>query len=164
MRLRAIPPALLIALLLGACAGTAPIPRDAAVSRGEPSSSPLYRAIADRDAALGAAFNSHDIGATMALFDEDLEFYHDTGGLQRYADVEKGFANLFGRNDGIRRELVAGSLRVFPIQGHGAIELGSHRFCHVENGKDDCGTFEFTHVWRQSGGSWKLSRVVSYGH
>lgn len=108
---------------------------------------PLYHAIAGRAAAMSAAFNSHD-----------------TGGLQRYADVKKGFASLFGRNDGIRRELVAGSLRVFPIKGHGAIELGSHRFCHVENGKDDCGTFDFLHGWRQSGGAWKITRVVSYGH
>ena len=164
MRCRAILPAFLSALLLGACAGTPSAPRDDASRRGEPSSTPLYHAIAERDAAMSAAFNSHDINAMMALFDEGLEFYHDTGGLQRYADVKKGFANLFGRDDGIRRELVAGSLRVFPIKGHGAIELGSHRFCHVENGKDDCGTFDFLHVWRQSGGAWKITRVVSYGH
>ena len=100
----------------------------------------------------------------MALFDENIEFYHDTGGLQHYADVKAGFANLFGRNNGIRRELVAGSLRVFPIKGYGAVELGTHRFCHVENGRDHCGTFDFVHVWRQSDGAWKITRVVSYGH
>ena len=23
------------------------------------------------------------------------------------------------------------------------MEIGEHRFCHKENGKDDCGTFKF---------------------
>lgn len=164
MRYPSILLVMLLALFVGACAGTGSVAHGEADPSGEPASSPLYRDVASGDAALTAAFNSHDIGALMALFDEDLEFYHDTGGLQRHADVEKGFANLFGQNNGIRRELVAGSLRVFPIRGYGAVELGRHRFCHVENGRDDCGTFGFMQVWRQSGGAWKITRVVSYGH
>jgi ketosteroid isomerase-like protein len=155
---------LLLTILFGACASTGSTPLGDASPSGEPASSPLYREIANQDDAISAAFNNHDIAALMALFAQDLEFYHDRGGLQRYADVKESFSNLFGRNDGIRRELVAGSLRVFPINGYGAVELGSHRFCHVENGKNNCGTFAFMHVWRQSDGNWAIARVVSYGH
>jgi hypothetical protein len=64
----------------------------------------------------------------------------------------------------IRRELVAGSLEVHPIKGYGAIEIGVHRFCHKENGNEECGTFKFVHIWRKNGDSWQVSRVVSYGH
>jgi hypothetical protein len=100
----------------------------------------------------------------MALFTDDLEFYHDLGGLQRHADVTKGFAGLFAQGNDIRRELEPGSLRVFPIKGYGAIELGRHRFCHTERGRLDCGTFGFVQVWRQVDGRWRIARVVSYGH
>jgi len=66
--------------------------------------------------------------------------------------------------DDLRRELVPGSLEVYPLQGYGAIEVGAHRFCHEENGKRDCGTMKFSMVWRKVGEEWKLSRVLSYAH
>ena len=100
----------------------------------------------------------------MQLFTDDLEFYHDTGGLQSFADVKSGFGTLFGRNVSIRRNLVPGTLRVLPIRNFGAIELGTHQFCHTENGKLDCGSFEFVQLWKRVGGKWKIARVVSYGH
>jgi len=155
---------LVLILLPAACVNTGLVPQIDASPKGESVSSPLFHDIANNDAALSAAFNNHDISALMGLFDENIEFYHDTGGLQHYADLEKGFAGLFSQNNGIRRELVAGSFRVFPIKNFGAVELGSHRFCHVENEKNNCGTFDFVHVWRRSNGAWKITRVVSYGH
>ena len=116
------------------------------------------------DRTLTEAFNAHDLDRLMALFSEDLEFYHDNDGLQTHADVAEGFEGLFARNDGIRRELVPGTLRIFPIRGYGAIEVGSHRFCHDEHGRRDCGTFEFVHVWKKQDAHWRITRVVSYGH
>lgn len=160
MRLLAV---LIAPLVLGACAATDKAHSDARRA-GEPPSSALYQTISARDAALSDAFNRHDVPALMALFDKDLEFFHDAGGLQRYADVHAGFTNLLGRDDGMRRDLVTGSLRVYPIKDYGAVEMGSHRFCHVESGKEVCGVFEFVQVWRQSEDHWKITRVVSYGH
>jgi ketosteroid isomerase-like protein len=110
------------------------------------------------------AYNAHDLDKLMAMFAPDLEFYHDTGGLVGYEQVKEGFRGIFANNTDIRRDLVAGSLEVYPIKGYGAIEIGQHRFCHTENGKDDCGTFKFLHVWRFAGGAWQASRIVSYGH
>ena len=130
----------------------------------ELAGTPLMLEISTQDARLTAAFDAHDLPALMALFTDDLEFFHDTGGLQHFAEVKAGFGGLFGQNNGIRRELVPGSLQVYPIKNYGAIELGSHRFCHVEHGKQDCGTFAFVHVWRKSEAGWKIARVVSYGH
>ncbi len=124
----------------------------------------LLDEIRRQDTAMFDAFNRHDLDAVMATFSEKLEFYHDTGGLQSYSDVRNGFRTIFARNDGIRRELVKGSLDVYPIKGYGAIELGAHRFCHVEQGREDCGTFRFLHVWQKDGQTWKVTRVVSYGH
>jgi hypothetical protein len=61
-------------------------------------------------------------------------------------------------------------LEVYPIKDYGAIEIGAHRFCHKGKGNDaspartDCGVFKFAIVWRKIGDSWKISRVLSYGH
>jgi hypothetical protein len=56
------------------------------------------------------------------------------------------------------------TLEVHPIKGYGAIEIGSHRFSHGENGKDVSGTFKFMMVWKEENGNWRISRVVSYDH
>jgi ketosteroid isomerase-like protein len=129
-----------------------------------PEASPLFDEIARMDAAMFAAFNAHDNDALMALFSENLEFYHDLGGLQSYSDVTAGFKRMFAQNNGMHRELVKGSLEVYPIKDYGAIETGTHRFCHTEGGREECGTFKFLHVWHKEGTTWKVTRVVSYGH
>ena len=151
---------LLLAVALSACASVA-----ASAPKAKAVADPALRAeIARMDKAMFDAFNAHDVDGLMALFSEDLEFYHDKDGLVRYEDARNGFTRMFAQNNGIRRDLVAGSLEVYPIGTYGAIEIGAHRFCHVENGKDDCGVFKFVQVWRRTDGQWKLARVVSYGH
>src|SRR6267154_1958654 len=127
-------------------------------------SNSLYNEIAHMDSILFNAYNAHTINEMLDFFTKDLEFYHDTGGLISYNNVRDNSEQLFAQNNKIRRDLIAGSLEVYPIKNYGAIEIGSHRFCHDENGKQDCGTFKFVHVWKKENGEWKISRVVSYDH
>ncbi|MEY2497375.1 MAG: hypothetical protein QOD12_931 [Verrucomicrobiota bacterium] len=124
----------------------------------------LFDTIAQMDKAMFDAFNGHEVDRLMSLFTNDLEFYHDTGGFTDFRQTGESFKGLFTRTPDIRRDLVKGTLEVYPIKDHGAIEIGEHRFCHKENGKDDCGTFKFVMIWRKQGETWKVSRVVSYGH
>lgn len=98
------------------------------------------------------------------LFSTELEFYHDLGGLQGYKETMDSTKRNCDKGLGLRRKAVVGSLKVYPIKGYGAVQLGKHTFCHMENGKNDCGTFEFVHVWKRVDKGWKLARVVSYGH
>lgn len=93
----------------------------------------------------------------------DLEFYHDTGGLQRRAQAMAGLRSTFTKSPDIRRTLV-GAIEVYPIPDYGAIEVGVHQFCHRENGRQECGTFKFTHVWRRTATGWQITRVISYDH
>jgi ketosteroid isomerase-like protein len=109
-----------------------------------------------------APLTRHDVDLLMSMFTDDMEFYHDKGGLTNREQTREGFAKMFGNSPDIRRELVPGSLQVYPIKDFGAIEIGTHRFCHKENGKDDCGNFPFVMIWRKIGDSWKVSRVISY--
>jgi hypothetical protein len=137
---------------------------DRTVKTGLPSTSPLYREIQKMDSALSEAFNAHDVSRLMILFSRDLEFYHDTGGLQSYDYVANGFKRLFASNNGIERSLVPGSLEVFPIKDYGAVEIGVHRFCHVENGEIECGDVQFVHIWKFEDEKWRITRVISYDH
>jgi hypothetical protein len=76
----------------------------------------------------------------------------------------KDFESLFAQGNKMRRKLVEGTLEVYPIKDYGAMELGAHQFCHLENGKDECETFRFVHLGRRGEGTWKISRVVNYSH
>ena len=129
-----------------------------------PASQELYDEIRRMDSVLSDAFDTHDINKLKALFTEDLEFYQDNEGLVGYEQTVKDFESLFAQGNQMRRKLVEGSLEVYPIKDYGAVEMGAHQFCHVENGKDECGTFRFVHLWRRGDGAWKISRVVSYAH
>ena len=128
----------------------------------EPSS--LYDEIAEQDTQLFNAFNECDLEAMSGFFSEDLEFYHDLGGVTGYAQTMGNTKNNCERELGLKRTLVSGSLEVHPIKDFGAIQIGQHTFCHLENGKNDCGTFKFVHVWKHSDDGWRISRVISYDH
>ena len=124
---------------------------------------PLAIEIRAMDDSMTARFNAHDAEALMALFASDAEFYHDTQGFQDYHAVSAGFHGLFASGSDIRRERLE-PLDVYPIPGYGAMEVGEHRFCHTEGGRQDCGTFKFVQVWRRTSNGWKIARVMSYGH
>lgn len=145
--------ALLALLALLACAATA-------AAQQQPD---LKTEIAAADAAMFGAYNAHDAAKLMTYFSEDLEFYHDKDGLLTFPAVRDGFAKLLSRGDGLHRDLV-GSLEIYPAGKDRAMEIGAHRFCHVENGKDDCGTFGFAMVWQKTDDRWRVTRVLSYGH
>jgi len=129
-----------------------------------PAKDELHEKIAQLDAEMFAAFNAHDAGKLMSYFADNLEFYHDKGGLAGFAQTKQGFERMFAQTPDISRTLVPGSLEVYPIKDYGAMHIGVHRFCHVENGRDDCGSFKFVMLWQQQGSTWKITRVVSYGH
>ncbi len=127
---------------------------------------PLFDTIAALDNQVFDAFNHCDAKGQLrkhgGYFDRDVEFYHDNGGVtwNRRAMLANTQKHVCGN---FRRELVAGSLRVYPIKNFGAIELGTHRFCQFKSG--DCeGIADFTIVWRKRGDTWQITRVLSYGH
>ena len=124
----------------------------------------LFNEIARMDSLLSAAFNTQNLDQLRRLFTSDLEFYQDNEGLALYSQTINDFRKMFEQGNKIRRELVKSTLEVYPIKDYGAIEIGVHKFCHVENGKEDCGTFKFVHIWQKKGGEWKISRIVSYAH
>lgn len=132
-----------------------------------PSTAPddqLFRTIESLDRAVFDAYNACDLEEFGGFFTDDLEFYHDQGGLtrSRRSLVEAVKNNICGK---VRRELVPGTLEVYPMQGYGAVEIGTHRFHHP--GREDTepvGEARFVHLWQYADGVWRITRVISYDH
>ena len=66
----------------------------------------------------------------------------------------------------LRRELIAGTLRVFPMDNYGALEFCDHLFYfQINDGSEKLiGSGRLTALWRLEDGAWKLTRVISYDH
>lgn len=157
--------ALLLSVILSACV-TQKSNNQSQLKGYAPVSKDLYDTIASMDSVLFDAFNSHDLNKLGNFFASELEFYHDKGGLTFYNQTMQNFGSLFEKNKttGLRRDLVKGSLEVYPIKDFGAVEICLHTFCHVENGKNDCGTFKNVMLWQKKKEGWKITRIISYDH
>lgn len=130
----------------------------------KPANDNLASEILHMDSVLFNAYNTHNLEVMKTVFDKDLEFYHDKGGLTNYEQNIAAFRQNIAANKDLHRELVKGSTEIYPVNNYGAMQIGAHTFCHTENGKQDCGTFKFVHIWKRTPDGWKLARVVSYGH
>ena len=121
------------------------------------------------DARFWNAYNSCTVKDFKQFLTDDLEFYHDKGGLTKTSDkliemVKNGLCK--DPNMKLRREAVKGSVNVFPLQNYGAIITGEHLFYITENGGNErlVESAKFTHVWQNENGKWCMSRVLSYDH
>jgi ketosteroid isomerase-like protein len=126
----------------------------------------LFRQVGSLDAKVFDAYNTCDLEAFAGYFSEDVEFYHDKGGVMRgrQAVVDAVKNNICGKT---RRDVVPGTMEVHPMDGFGALQMGSHRFCDVKLKACDGtsgGAGKYIHLWRNSGGAWTITRVVSYDH
>jgi hypothetical protein len=132
--------------------------------QGTTSPDELFRTIASLDDALFDAYNRCDLEKFGTFFTDDVEFYHDQGGvtLGRRDLTESVKKNICGK---VRRELVPGTLQVYAMHGYGAIEMGVHRFRHpAAEDREPVGEAKFVHLWQDKGGAWKITRVLSYDH
>ena len=129
----------------------------------------LARKITALDVEVFDAYNKCDLAKFAPFLAEDLEFYHDQGGLSvgRQAAVEAVKNSICGK---VHRELVPGTLAVYPLKGYGAVETGIHLFCDPKRtettGKcgDGSGVARFITIWRNKDGDWSFTRVISYDH
>jgi hypothetical protein len=140
-----------------------PLVATAQTRQGLPSSDPLFRTIEALDREVFDAINSCALDKVGGYFTEDLEFYHDLGGLSRSRQslVDATKNNLCGK---VRRELVPGTLEVYPMKG-GALEIGVHRFHHPGREKEDgVGEAKFIHLWQNKDGVWQITRIISFDH
>jgi hypothetical protein len=150
---------LFIAVLLVASAAAQSVPALDKIQNQEE----LNKAITALDAALFDAYNKCDLAKFGSLIDENVEFYHDQGGvtLGRAALVDSVKKNICGTTT---RELLPATLQIYFMKGYGAIEMGTHRFHHPGHPEIGDGEGKFVHLWQYKDGAWKVTRVLSYDH
>lgn len=131
-------------------------------TQGLPVSDTLYKTVAGLDSELFAAYNNCQLDKLGSLVAEDLEFYHDKTGLaigrQLFIGAIKN--NICGK---VHRELVPGTLEIYPMEGFGAVEIGVHRFTHPGD-PHNIGEAKFITLWQHKDGSWKMTRAISFDH
>jgi hypothetical protein len=129
-------------------------------------SGPLFEELARMDSILfDASFASCDAAKANAIFADDVEFYHDKAGFAAGEQVRENTRRLTASCPGARgvtRTIVPGTLRVYPIEGYGAVQVGVHRF--DERGAATSTLAQFVHLWRFHDGQWRLARVLSLDH
>ncbi|MEP6939404.1 MAG: nuclear transport factor 2 family protein [Rudaea sp.] len=169
-----LPAWVLIAVSVAAVAGEGAPASNVHLRAGPEQTLALFDEIGAKDKAVfDIVFGSCDIEALKPLVADDFEFYHDKDGLNETSgahfidDIAKHCERIKeGVDFRARRELVKGSLEVFPLNNFGAVETGVHRFYAIEAGKPDrlTETARFLQIWKKVDGRWRLARVVSYDH
>jgi ketosteroid isomerase-like protein len=134
----------------------------------------MFDAVAAADLALFSAFFDRcDTAALAKMVTDDFEMFHDKNGYmaksgKEFLDAIGGTCarQKTGEDYRARRELVPGSLKVYPLNNYGAVEVGVHRFFKLTPGKPEelVEVSQFTHVWKKEESGWKLSRVLSFDH
>lgn len=137
----------------------------AAATNGHAQDSPRSGALFDQLAAMDhalfeAAFVTCDKQRFRMLFTDDAEFYHDRTGASFGEDART--MKTCPRDNGVTRELLAGSLEVYPMSDYGAIQIGRHRF--TKRGEPGSEVARFVHLWKRAGDTWRLARVLSFDH
>ena len=131
-------------------------------AQSNPAADPLFKTVQTLDTQLFDAYNHCDLATLSSMVSDDLEFYHDKTGLAvgRQVFIEAIKNNICGK---VQRELVSGTLEVYPIAHYGAVEIGVHRFHHPGDDKN-VGEAKFVHLWKNDNGKWQVTRVISYDH
>ena len=138
-----------------------PINEKRYINNYSPIDKELYNNILEMDSIYFSAYNNCDMETQDSIYSENLEFYHDKNGLRTSKqDILTSIKNnICGK---LRREVIKGSVEVYPINNFGAIQIGQHRFYNInypnspptEPGK-------FILFWKNENNSWKIARVVS---
>lgn len=116
-------------------------------------------------------FNKCDLSHYDSIVSNDLEFYHDKGGI---TDGKEAFMtsiknNICGNPNKIKRELVPNSMKVYPLHKNNIlyafIQEGEQEFFELYEEKWNKGSrAKFTVLWILEDNQWKMKRVLSYDH
>lgn len=128
----------------------------------KPDDLELYKTIVALDSAFFETYNTCDVNLEKysSFYSEDIEFYHDGGGYtnSKKEIVDGTKKNVCGK---VTRELVKGSIEVYPIKDFGAIEIGLHKFHNSQEPNSVASVARFTIIWKKINNDWKIVKVIS---
>ncbi len=125
-----------------------------------PDDKELYENIVLMDKEYFDAYNSCDLEKQASLYADDIEFFHDKGGLTTSKEelINSLEKYICGK---VTRELVEGSIEVYPIKDYGAVQIGLHKFHNNQEPDAPSRPGKFITMWQHKNDSWKITKVIS---
>jgi len=120
----------------------------------------LYNTIVEMDHQFFNAYNNCDLKTQSAMLSENIEFFHDKTGLStsKKQIMEAIKNNICGK---VTRELVKGSIEVYPIKDYGAVQIGFHKFYNNQEPDAISKASKFIGVWKNENGNWQMTKIIS---
>jgi len=120
----------------------------------------LHEQISKMDSIYFKAYNSCDLKTQADIYSDDLEFFHDKGGLSTskkdlLTSLEKNICNK------VIRTLIKGSIEVYPIHNYGAAQIGYHKFFNKLEPNAKSTPSKFIIIWKNIKNNWKITKVIS---
>jgi ketosteroid isomerase-like protein len=130
------------------------------IPKYKPSNVDLHNQIVKMDTTYFDAYNTCDMETQADLYDENIEFFHDKGGL---STDKKQLLKALKDNicNKVTRTLIKGSIEVYPIKDYGAIEIGYHKFFNKEEPNAKSIPSKFIMIWKKEKNNWKITKVIS---
>ncbi|MBL4604371.1 MAG: nuclear transport factor 2 family protein [Flavobacteriaceae bacterium] len=130
------------------------------IPKYEPVDLEIHTTIVKLDSIYFSAYNTCDMKTQALFYSENLEFFHDKGGLstskqELLKSIEK---NICGK---VTRTLIKGSIEVYPIHNYGAVEIGYHKFFNKQEPNAKSVPSKFIIIWQHKNDTWKITKVIS---
>lgn len=130
------------------------------IPKYKPSDIKLHNEIKKMDSIYFNAYNTCDMKTQADIYSDDIEFFHDKGGLstskkELLKSLEKNICNK------VTRTLIRGSIEVYPIKDYGAIEIGYHKFFNKLEPNAKSIPSKFIVIWKNIKNKWKITKVIS---
>ena len=151
-------------------------PKEAPVVEAKPiavkPTSELFQKIATLDSLMfSVAQRDCDLETYAAYLADDFEYFHDKAGFTGSKEEEMADMVIFCGEEqrsrqALRRELVKGTLEVYPMDSYGALEFCDHIFyLQINDGSEKViGSGKMTALWKKENDTWQLTRIISYDH
>ena len=154
--------ALLLILILVLSCNTTQKTANQFTKKYKPDNQELYNTIIKLDSTFFEAYNTCNVNLEKYgnFYSNNIEFYHDHGGIMTSKNdiIEGTKNNICGK---VTRELVKGSIEVYPIKDFGAIEIGLHKFHNKGEPNSIPKVGRFTIIWKKTNSDWKIVKVIS---
>ncbi|TVZ55763.1 uncharacterized protein DUF4440 [Lutibacter sp. Hel_I_33_5] len=130
------------------------------IQKYKPVNLKLYNEIIKMDSVYFSAYNKCDMKTQADIYEKNIEFFHDKGGLETNKDklVQSIKDNICNK---VTRTLIEGSVEVYPIHNYGAVQIGYHKFFNKLEPNQKSIPSKFIVMWKNIKNSWKITKVIS---
>ncbi|MCH3883042.1 MULTISPECIES: nuclear transport factor 2 family protein [Tenacibaculum] len=130
------------------------------IPKYKPVDKELHEEITKMDSLFFDAYNNCNMKVQAEILSEDLEFFHDRGGLSTSKTaILKALKNNICNK--VTRTLIKGSIEVYPIPNYGAVQMGYHKFFNKQEPNEKQVASKFVTIWKKENNKWQITRVIS---